>query len=584
MRFITLSSLALAAAITAGGCVDHDYDLSEDIDLNISIGGDLALPESSTERLTLEDLFDLSSNSSLRPAEEGEYGLHAGDYVLVQSGSQSDSRIRIPDQDINRIKGDVSETDLDPFYDKGEPMSWVDASPSFNIVDLRDDDVTPELVSVSAADLDVNIEFEISYTSRDFSGTVYIEEGYTINFDDGWKLEITDPATASFLRMTSDNSMVFTRRVSADASTALLTQLHLISVDFSRLPEGQGLYAPAHFRLDGEVRSHGRVAINASDISASGVANVTLVTTTRVNDARIVGIKGVVDPKVTVNASTYSITDVPEFLSDETNRLDLTNPRFIVKVTNDSPVPVEINATLTSRFTNREPESVGFGSKHGTAKPVAAANATTEIVISRRPIPAQSGMVNVVVPDLGKLLVAVPEDVVVDDIDVKALNEEIYFHLNTEYGFVSNYDVVAPLEFGRDMQLNYKGDSDKWDTDLSDYGFHAADGKVTYTNSIPMDMAVSAVALDYEGNEINDVEVTVTGIIRAGDVDKASHGELQIHMACQSANLSRLNGIRYKFAGTYGDEMTECVFNKAQALTFDNITLRLIDGIILDLN
>lgn len=583
MRFNRLSGLALATLLIAG-CVDHDYDLSKDIDLTIAVGGNLALPGSSTETLTLAQILDLDANSSIRPATAGEYGLAEGDYVLVQEGTPTNTKINIPYQNLHRIKGSTAETDLDAFYDKGEPVSSVHADQSLNIIDIRDDDVTDELVSVSSADLDVDVDFSVSYRSHDFSGTVYIEEGYVIEFDEGWKVEIDDAATSTFLKMISDHVMVFTRRVSADASSSVNARLKLVGVDFSKLPAGQGLYERGHFRLDGEVRSYGLVSIDASNIGASGMANITFVTNTNVENARIVGIRGIVDPHVTVNPTSYRLTGIPDFLSDGTNRLDVLNPRFTLAVTNNSPVPVEINAALTSHFSNREPVTVGFGSNYGTAMAVAAANATTKIIVSRLAVNTVAGELNVVVPDLGKLLETVPTEVIVDDIKVKALQQEVYLSLDTDYSFDTDCNVVVPLQFGHELLFNYSGDSSDWATDLSDYGFHSADGSVVYFNTLPMDMQVSAVALDHQGNELNDVQVNVTGTIAAGTVASPSSGLLTMRFTCSSANLSRLNGIRYLFSGTYGEHVSECTFNSAQSIRFEDLKLRLNDGIILNLN
>ena len=54
-------------------------------------------------------------------------------------------------------------------------------------------------MSVESADLDVRIDFEVGYQSDDFTGTAYIEEGYTAIFDPSWTVEIKDAATAEYL-------------------------------------------------------------------------------------------------------------------------------------------------------------------------------------------------------------------------------------------------------------------------------------------------------------------------------------------------------------------------------------------------
>ena len=92
LKLLQGCSVALVA-VGAVGCVDHDYDLSEDIDLTISLGGDnLTVPGSSTEQIFLSKILDLNEGSSIKAVEvDGMYGLAKGDYVLLQEGSSSPS-------------------------------------------------------------------------------------------------------------------------------------------------------------------------------------------------------------------------------------------------------------------------------------------------------------------------------------------------------------------------------------------------------------------------------------------------------------------------------------------------------------
>ena len=75
------SLLVCAAALLATACVDNDYDLSKDIDLTVTAGGKyFTIPASSTEHITLDRIFDLDDNQTLKKAEAGNpYGLAEGD-------------------------------------------------------------------------------------------------------------------------------------------------------------------------------------------------------------------------------------------------------------------------------------------------------------------------------------------------------------------------------------------------------------------------------------------------------------------------------------------------------------------------
>lgn len=92
-----ISTAALCmAVISLSSCVDNDYDLTEDIDLNMTLGGNMiTLPSSSTDKITLDQIFDIDDGSSIKAAESvGQYGLkNIGDYALVQSGHAESSSI-----------------------------------------------------------------------------------------------------------------------------------------------------------------------------------------------------------------------------------------------------------------------------------------------------------------------------------------------------------------------------------------------------------------------------------------------------------------------------------------------------------
>ena len=88
-----ISTAALCmAVISLSSCVDNDYDLTEDIDLNMTLGGNMiTLPSSSTDKITLDQIFDIDDGSSIKAAESvGQYGLkNIGDYKAATPNRRS---------------------------------------------------------------------------------------------------------------------------------------------------------------------------------------------------------------------------------------------------------------------------------------------------------------------------------------------------------------------------------------------------------------------------------------------------------------------------------------------------------------
>ena len=93
---MSLIAFGVAATVSLNSCVDHDYDLTEDIDLTLQLGGNLSLPASSTDILTLSQSLDLKDDSSIKTAKtDGQYGLKTGDYALVQDGSSEPAEFEV---------------------------------------------------------------------------------------------------------------------------------------------------------------------------------------------------------------------------------------------------------------------------------------------------------------------------------------------------------------------------------------------------------------------------------------------------------------------------------------------------------
>lgn len=582
------SCLCVALALVTGACVD-DYDLSEDIDLTVKVGGDsFSIPASSTDVITLSKILDLDDNSSIREASQGEFGLNEGDYVLVQEGDRTDSKFQIGDVTINDLSHNTAHSDELLFVYSGNNKVTASVNPTVNNITLRDDNVTSDLVSASIVDMDVEMDFTIGYTSStDFTGTAYIEQGYTAVFDPAWYLEI-DPASASVIRLTDHNVIEFTKRVGITKAKPLSLRLFLTKADLTQVPDGQGLYERGHFYLSSDIVSEGEVTIeNWENASYGTTEKLQLVTTTDLVSALITGITGVIDPEIKVDDTQFSINDIPDFLKDDDNSLNVDNPRFYVTVTNNSPVEMELNAQLAS-FSNDTPDApfaeVGIGAAYGTRPVLVGANGSTEILISQKAIPG-SGSTNIVVDNLSDLIRTIPDFMRFEKVQCHAVQEEVKLELEPEYRFYTDYEAIIPLSFGTDMRLHYTSDETEWDLDdIDKYNFDKVKISFTAVNTIPLNMTPHVIALDSQNNEIENITATVTGEVFAGTVAAAASSQIEVLLQSDADNLGRLDGVRLVFDATSDADHIGDNLNSAQSLRFEDIKLEIIGGVTIDLN
>lgn len=579
---------ALCIGLAATGvvsCVDHDYDLSEDIDVTIQLGGDnLTLPGSSTDQLFLSKILDLEQGSSIKAVEnDGEYGLAKGDYVLIQDGNSSPSRFEVPEVSLGHINGSTSTTALPEFYNPGGQS--VISNPTdmiHNTIRLSDDNVTRDLVSLESADMDVKMKLNVRYTSSDFTGTAYVEKGYTITFDKCWTVEVGDEATAQYLESVNPYTLRFKQRYGISPDHGLSARVRLVKADLTGLPAGQGLYAPGKFLIENQVVSSGDVSIDVADLPAGSRANITVVSEISVSDARLLKVRGIVDPKINISETKFDINDIPDFLSDPENHLDLSNPQVTLSITNNSPLPITLNGRLTSYSKGNEIAEVGIGESYGTAPIIAHANGTTDIVISRAPVAGAAD--NIVVPELSTLLNTIPDLISFHDAVSKAVPQVSEYILGSTYTFDCDYTAVIPLAFGDAMQLHYTHIDDNWDEDLEKYNFNTAVVTADVVNTIPLDMTPNAVALDAHGNDYTTIDVDVDGTVSAGTIAQPSVTQLTITLKSTGKNIDGLDGIKLLFHAMANDSFTGTNLNKEQSVKFENIKITLKGGVLVDLN
>lgn len=442
--------------------------------------------------------------------------------------------------------------------------------------------MTTDLVSIESADLEVDIVFEVGYTSNDFTGTAYIEKGYVATFDPSWTVVINDPATAQYLESVSPNEIRFKDSYPVTPTHPLSAKIRLTRIDFTKVPQGQGLYAPGHFLIDSNLESSGNISLTMNDLPVGQKANLTLVTTTKVSDAKILKVRGIVDPKIDITTTSFDINDIPDFLSDPENNLDIDNPQIHLTITNSSPLSIELSGKLTSYSKGSETATVGVGAAYGTKPVIVMGNSTTEFVICRK---SASGSANdIEVADINELIETIPDRISFHDATSKAIPQVAEYSLGTSYTYDCQYKAVIPLAFGESMKLHYTHEEANWDEDLEKYNFNTVDITADVLNTIPLDMTPSAIALNHNGRELNTVTATVENVVKAGTPAQPSTTGLKITLRSTGKNIKDLDGVRLVFDATSNSAFRGINLNDQQTLKFENIRITVKGGVLVDLN
>ena len=112
LKINTLRGLFALSLLGITACVDNAYDLSKDVDMTITVGGEnLSIPGSNTDLITLEKIFDLAPESDVKADANGNY-------ALTMSGEGSESSVNVENVTIegSEIETDPSTTELNFQY------------------------------------------------------------------------------------------------------------------------------------------------------------------------------------------------------------------------------------------------------------------------------------------------------------------------------------------------------------------------------------------------------------------------------------------------------------------------------------
>lgn len=621
-----VQGLLFLSLTTVTSCVDNDYDLSKDIDLNMTLGGNnLAIPASSTDNITLKDIFDLEEGSALKAItadEAADYpGLEEGDYVLHKGSEEStetrvevagvtvdmkDERLGFYDLNLENLVKELEKVDElsnvvlpEPYkLHRSEPVKDMKAT-----INLHSDDVTQEVQSILEADVDLNLGLSLNFEAPDAVRRLALKAGFEIIFPDYLKLKPCDTDGYSIEDGTSVLHFKKDFEVNRAGSSLIMLKVDRIVFTKEMTESKQGLYKPGTFNLDLVIPFNGdyeyEVSVNnQADLNG---AKLTLNGVVQTQGGLVVNsLTGVVDPKVDIVVDPVDITGIPEFLTNGESELDLANPRLDLIVTNGTPVSVELDAMLRAFDADGAVISeVEVGGEtpetqvlvHGTPSGQTAEPQVISFVRKKK----REGEIEV--PNLHKLIAKIPNKLQIADINAKVVQDPVTVTLGQTYLVKTDYDVIAPLSFGPDLDFVYEDTLSGWNADIENMEIGQIEVELAAENTIPLELIMKydeskgekpcVFAIDSEGKRLEGVKVLVDenyGVLKAGSMEKSVNSTVKLTLTAEPGVLSQLDGLSYRLRAKSLQNGEDVTVNEKQSLRFTSIVLRVKGGIKVDLN
>ena len=624
--WIPLAGMTSIVSLCTTACVNEAYDLSKGIDTSIDINADISVPFVSTQKILIGDLLEIDSGNSMITVADN------GDYVFSIQGDPITRTVEMPDLDLGTI--DIGneqneggfrvnmEVPVDQL--KSDLAGSLTVPEDYKFDDIRVEGETSTAIKISQEvdyvsaidridmDADLMLSLELSRSGGSGSGgSITISKGFVLDFPD--YIVVGTPSDSRFKLDPDGNSIKTVSEVTLEMNKPLTVSLDITAIDFTEMhDDGQG-FATGYIVIDDEIVMSG---LSVSAMARSFGSTVSELPTQLTLDIdlsaavnKIKSARLILDPEVTVEDQTIEVAgERPEFLEGANVNADLYNPVITLTVNNSSPVSAVLSATITANTEGKEPVSVRLGSQNpDDGDAIVLSPGVTPIYISRKPydpgetIPGTNEYIQVVKDEIGTLISALPDNIVISDIEVKAVQKMTDIDLTgtDEYRFSLDYSVYAPMAFGEDLLIEYPYDikelndvfnsSDK--TGSGDDGveirFTEATVSLTLVNGIPLGFGVTVSPIDVDGNVIaSGIDISMTDPATGADISVAPGSETApsstralITIHADMDTVRKLDGFRLNFTGSCNSEYAGQAINKEQGIQLKDISVSIVGGI-----
>lgn len=600
-----LNCLLLSALGLTTACVDNSYDLTKDIDLTITVGGDLTTPGNSSEEITLDDLFDVDYETSDLDT------LDNGDFVLCVNGDPTSSSVKVNDVTVDRSEATKSSKMLTFTSDmlvQGETstMAIEDLNPEWQ---LKNNDIPEDVIDLEYADDIQHNDVVLRLETEGNTKGVILKKGLRFTFPSYLQVALTDAFTSQWFALSQVNGQtVMTlkndyRLASSGADWKVnINRIYFKSTGNVTVPAGEGFLAAtantkAKVLFNVEIPVDGDVAVKAQDFPAgSSEVNFRLVSHVVSNEMAMGRVRAKVNPDIDFTVSEVTIEDLPDFLTDNDVNADLTNPQVLLRVNNQSEVDVNLQAELHSYKEGNKLQTVVLGTDINTVNSkTIRLKASTENLLCISPLNENvpNGYTWVQVENLPDLIRTIPDLIKVENVEAKVLQQFYTVELGVNKEVHTDYDLNAPLEFGKEFSIVYKDTLDGWSEDIEKYEMKELEVSLNAINRIPLNLDLSAMAIDAQGHVMDDVLVETDGFIAAGTKTEPNTKVLTFTLKKKDGTrIKNLDGLILRLDGkafrgedqSQSDTWESQTLNASQTLKLDDLKLRIKGGVTMDLN
>lgn len=298
-----------------------------------------------------------------------------------------------------------------------------------------------------------------------------------------------------------------------------------------------------------------KISMVDPSIETSQLQDLNTDVTVSLDNMKLKYVYGLVDPVIDTERSTVEIDDVPDFMKEDSVRLDIANP--VLKLSTNSNIGVPVNAgVVLSSYVNGE---ISDTVKLNLSLDKATIGSTKEqkfwIASTDSGMEANYEYIH---SEIKTLFNKIPDSIA---INVDAETEKDQQHevdLSKDFKLSLDYDVTVPLSFGKELRIS-DDTIIEVDKDIADMISGSIINVTGYVyNTIPLKLNLVLTPLDKDSMVIETAK-KVTQDIKAGEAYMGEDGkykpvitetELDMQMENSKGEFDDMRYLRIQFIGS----------------------------------
>ena len=572
----SLLLIALCTSALAVSCmqVNEDYDLSKGIDKTINVGGDIGIAVGSTKFLTLGSLISAEDMGLMTDSE--------GNYVISYSKNLN-WNMAIPEFQCN------VNTDQAAMMSSGItiPGSITEAIPPVNLsithnFQTKQDNVDERLTSLTEIKCQMEISMNICLEQDPVvisSATILAGTRYILP-----ECLHASSVSESCIEITDGNVLTFKSDFvipSKGLDSPLMVSIDRI--DFTKLPEGQGLVTPGHILIDVPWQIEGNIQFaKESSVTEIITASIGVKSELKSVNFTVFEATGSIDGIEDLSFDPIDINFGGEIVSIDDANFDFADPRVGIVATSNFPAGAEANLKICASANGNE-TNVAIGSKYGTTPLVFLPSEGGSKYWISTGTSHPEGYTAIQVSNLNKLFTPFPDKLEVKEASFQPATDLITVTLGKTYGIDFDVTMEMPLAFGSELYIPAEVALDEL-VDLGDISFSHADITAEILNTIPLGLEITGTLENSEGKVQSGVDLNLDCKVAPGKVGSPATSQFKLEIKSNSP-IKSIDGIKLKIALKCSDPAYAGIcLNEAQGIKLDKIKLHIYDGVTIDLN